>query len=54
MPGQRRLHMHNERDPRRRLILDRVAALPIRVLDIRPGQRETRAPAVRRQPGLTS
>ena len=30
MPGQRRLHMDHERDRRRRLILDRIAELPIR------------------------
>lgn len=30
MPGQRRLHMDHERDRRRRLILDRIARLPVR------------------------
>lgn len=29
-PGQRRLHLNKEQDPRRRLILDRIAALPVR------------------------
>ena len=37
-PGQRRLHLNKERDPRRRLILDRIAALPIRAnLYAQPG-----------------
>jgi len=39
LPGQRRLHLHKERDRRRRLILDRIAALPIRVnVYARPGR----------------
>jgi len=39
MPGQRRLHMDHERDRRRRLILDRIAELPIRAnVYQQPGQ----------------
>ncbi len=39
MPGQRRLHFKPEGDRRRRLILDRIAALPIRAnVYQRPGQ----------------
>jgi len=39
MPGQRRLHMNNEQNPRRRLILDRIAALPLRAhVYQRPGR----------------
>jgi len=38
LPRQRRLHLNKERDPRRRLILDRIAALPVRaVIFSRPG-----------------
>ena len=45
-PGQRRLHLNKERDPRRRLILDRIAALPIRAnVYAQPGN-ATRARAV--------
>ena len=39
LPGQRRLHLTKERDRRRRLILDRIAALPLRVnLYAQPGR----------------
>src|SRR5437763_5679379 len=37
--GQRRLHMRTERDPRRRMILDRIAMLPVRAhVYARPGR----------------
>ena len=39
MPGQRRLHFKPEGDRRRRLILDRISALPVRAnIYQRPGQ----------------
>ena len=38
LPGQRRLHMAKERKPRRHLILDRMAALPLRArMYVEPG-----------------
>jgi hypothetical protein len=43
MPGQRRLHMKTEHDRRRRLILDRIAALPVRANLYRRAGRPTAA-----------